>query len=756
MHRCSATIAHENQGLIELRNPSPEDGKESSKSTSKTFAFDAVFSEKSSQRHIYDVCAAPVVQSVLEGYNGTVFAYGQTGAGKTHTMEGLNDPSELRGIIPNAFEHIFDYIALNGEKDKFLVRASYFEIYNEEIRDLLSATPQQSLELRESVDSGVYVRDLTSVLVKSVEEIDNVLQKGKKNRSVGATLMNAGSSRSHSVFSIVVECCSNDGQGEHIRVGKLNLVDLAGSERQSKTGATGERLKEATKINLSLSALGNVISALVDGKSQHIPYRDSKLTRILQDSLGGNTKTVMCANAGPADYNYDESLSTLRYANRAKNIKNRPVINEDPKDAMLREYQEEIARLKERLSKMPSDDQSAGGGVDKESIIEEYRSKTNRENEAMKAETEAIMEKLRSANNQTAEERELLAEKLAKEQKARLDMEAERLELRKQLNEMEAKLVIGGEFANNARKHEAELRLASQELTARKEQELAMMRKMSEQEEEKLHLEEKYSSLAEEVQSKTKKLKKIWAKYQQAKTEIEDLEREHLTENNETVDSVRALTKQLKLKEFIISSFIPPKYALLYDSVENGGRAVYDESREAWSIPGLKTNGNKLMRGRRSADGSRRPETEYARRRRMVDPNIRWRTDNIVDLDIEMPGRSTPDFEDPNTPEKIASILAMDLNDYSYMEELPRKGLNRQDKMLRLDDVSLFNPSTCDSWPMADFFLSLKLSCYATRSRSPGTVRTRANIAKGVPNIHFGRPLPFRSLLGKRALDMHN
>merc|ERR1712125_48886 len=133
------------------------------------------------------------------------------------------------------------------------------------------------------------------------------------------------------------------------RVGKLNLVDLAGSERQSKTGATGDRLKEATKINLSLSALGNVISALVDGKSSHIPYRDSKLTRLLQDSLGGNTKTVMVANCGPADYNYDETLSTLRYAYRAKSIKNKPKINEDPKDAMLRQFQEEIMRLKEQL-----------------------------------------------------------------------------------------------------------------------------------------------------------------------------------------------------------------------------------------------------------------------------------------------------------------------------------------------------------------------------------------------------------------------
>lgn len=232
----------------------------------------------------------------------TIFAYGQTGAGKTHTMEGVTDDPDLRGIIPNAFQHIFDHVALESSNDKYLVRASYFEIYNEEIRDLLSPSSSRGkqssggLELKESVDTGVYVKGLTSKAVKSFDEIQSIMQAGNKNRSVGATKMNQTSSRSHSVFTIVVECCSNDERGEdHIRVGKLNLVDLAGSERQGKTGATGERLKEATKINLSLSALGNVISALVNESSQYIPYRDSKLTRILADSLGGNTKTVMCA-----------------------------------------------------------------------------------------------------------------------------------------------------------------------------------------------------------------------------------------------------------------------------------------------------------------------------------------------------------------------------------------------------------------------------------------------------------------------------
>merc|ERR1719502_1798354 len=245
-----------------------------------------------------------------------------------------------------------------SDEREFLVRASYLEIYNEEIRDLLSKNAHNKLDLKETPDSGVFVKDLTSYVVKSTRECDKLRDFGAKNRHVGATAMNQDSSRSHSIYTITVESCETRADGTSgIRMGKLNLVDLAGSERQSKTQATGDRLKEATKINLSLSALGNVISSLVDGKSSHIPYRDSKLTRMLQDSLGGNTKTVMVATIGPADYNYDETISTLRYANRAKNIKNKPKINEDPKDAMIREFQEEIARLQAQL-------ESQGGSAD--------------------------------------------------------------------------------------------------------------------------------------------------------------------------------------------------------------------------------------------------------------------------------------------------------------------------------------------------------------------------------------------------------
>eukprot|EP00118_Oscarella_pearsei_P008572 m.45115 g.45115 ORF g.45115 m.45115 type:complete len:283 (+) comp33564_c0_seq11:309-1157(+) len=227
--------------------------------------------------------------------SGTIFAYGQTGTGKTFTMEGIRSDVEQRGVIPNSFDHVFTHIARSHDQ-QYLVRASYLEIYLEEVRDLLSKDHKKRLELRERPDTGVYVKDLSSFVTKSVKEIEHVMNVGNQNRSVGRTNMNEHSSRSHAIFIITVECSEMGDDGEnHIRVGKLNLVDLAGSERQSKTGSEGDRFKEATKINLSLSALGNVIHALVDGKSSHVPYRDSKLTRLLEDSLGGNAKTVMVA-----------------------------------------------------------------------------------------------------------------------------------------------------------------------------------------------------------------------------------------------------------------------------------------------------------------------------------------------------------------------------------------------------------------------------------------------------------------------------
>ncbi|GFH23801.1 protein KHP1 [Haematococcus lacustris] len=387
-------------------------------------------------------------------------------------MEGRDEPPELRGIIPNTFDYIFQVIARESGNKEFLVRASYLEIYNEDIRDLLSKNPNTKLELKESGDKGVYVKDLMQFVVKSQTEINSVQTVGKKNRSVGATAMNQDSSRSHSIFTITIEMTDKfdatataaaSKDESHIRVGKLNLVDLAGSERQSKTGATGDRLKEGIKINLSLTALGNVISALVDGKSGHIPYRDSKLTRLLQDSLGGNTKTVMVANIGPADWNYDETLSTLRYANRAKNIQNKPRINEDPKDAMLREFQEEIKRLKAMIDARAAGGGGKGGGgtvVERERLRTEIEAKMKSDlsEEAMAAarsEAEAQarreLEAIMADSSQTEEARRRAKDALRKQheemQNLTKALEAERKEkemLESKLKAMESKVLQGG------------------------------------------------------------------------------------------------------------------------------------------------------------------------------------------------------------------------------------------------------------------------------------------------------------------------
>ncbi|KAJ8548596.1 hypothetical protein ON010_g11078 [Phytophthora cinnamomi] len=315
----------------------------------KSFTFDSVYDETTSQRQFYDESGYPLVESIFDGYNGTIFAYGQTGCGKTHTMQGKDSPPELRGVIPLSFDHIFDTINADTTRE-YMVRASYLEIYNEDIRDLLNDDAKKKLDLKESADGTVYVKDLTEVVVRDVESMNSVMNRGFKNRTVGATLMNEGSSRSHSIFTVVVETNETIGGQDHFKAGKVFIM-IVGNGRVCV-------LQEGCKINLSLSALGNVISALVDGKGKHIPYRDSKLTRLLQDSLGGNTKTLMVAAVSPADYNYDETLSTLRYANRAKNIKNKPVVNEDPKDAKLREYKEEIERLRKMLE---SQSQSRGG-----------------------------------------------------------------------------------------------------------------------------------------------------------------------------------------------------------------------------------------------------------------------------------------------------------------------------------------------------------------------------------------------------------
>uniref|UniRef100_A0A8C6V3S6 Kinesin-like protein n=1 Tax=Neogobius melanostomus TaxID=47308 RepID=A0A8C6V3S6_9GOBI len=410
----------------------------------KQFTFDGTYFTDHTTEQMYNEIAYPLVEGVTEGYNGTIFAYGQTGSGKSFTMQGTAEPVCQKGVIPRAFEHVFETIQC-AENTKFLVRASYLEIYNEEIRDLLGSETKSKLELKEHPERGVYARDLSMHTVHSVGECEAVLEQGWRNRAVAYTLMNKDSSRSHSIFTIHLEICSTDENGHsHLRAGKLNLVDLAGSERQSKTGATGERLREATKINLSLSALGNVISALVDGRSKYIPYRDSKLTRLLQDSLGGNTRTLMIACLSPADYNYEETLSTLRYANRAKCIQNKPRINEDPKDALLRQYQEEIKKLKAIVSGQLGTT-NLTGLLTAQSVASSVSSKplstvTEVDKEKIKEEYEGRLAKLQAEYNAEQESKAKLQE----------DITALRFSLESKLSDLEnAQATRGSSEATN-------------------------------------------------------------------------------------------------------------------------------------------------------------------------------------------------------------------------------------------------------------------------------------------------------------------
>ena len=287
----------------------------------------------SRQADVFEFSIRPTVDDILNGYNGTVFAYGQTGAGKSYSMMGNIDDQDSKGIIPRIVEQIFASILASPSNIEYTVRVSYMEIYMERIRDLL--VPQNdNLPVHEEKNRGVYVKGLLEVYVSSVAEVYEVMRRGDASRKVSATNMNQESSRSHSIFVITVT--QKNVETGSMKSGQLFLVDLAGSEKVGKTGASGQTLEEAKKINKSLSALGMVINALTDGKSQHIPYRDSKLTRILQESLGGNSRTTLIINCSPSSYNDVETLGTLRFGMRAKTIKNKAKVNAELSPAELK------------------------------------------------------------------------------------------------------------------------------------------------------------------------------------------------------------------------------------------------------------------------------------------------------------------------------------------------------------------------------------------------------------------------------------
>jgi len=390
--------------------------------TEKAFTYDYAFAGNSTNEEVYQNAVKEMVGRLFEGYNVTVLAYGQTGSGKTHSMGTAykaDTTQEMEGVIPRAVRDIFE--AMTDKTDmEFKVTVSFIELYNEQLFDLLSSKARKEdamVDIREDGKGGIKIPGLTEAPVGSVEATMGLLERSSEGRVTAATAMNKVSSRSHAIFTLTVETkpgpsCANQG----VTVSRFHLVDLAGSERQKKTKANGERLKEGININMGLLSLGNVISALGDenrGPNSHIPYRDSKLTRLLQDSLGGNSHTLMVACVSPADSNLEETISTLRYADRARKIKNKPIVNKDPKAAELSRLRSQVQELQMRLldggAASPSSSQDSSDGEENKRLVKE-NSQLNAALQAAMEENAHINEKLLLSELSQEKMKEKLAE----------------------------------------------------------------------------------------------------------------------------------------------------------------------------------------------------------------------------------------------------------------------------------------------------------------------------------------------------------
>ncbi|VEN41537.1 unnamed protein product [Callosobruchus maculatus] len=526
----------------------------------RTFQFCKVFSEESTQVDLYRCIAVPIVEKVLQGYNGTIFAYGQSGTGKTYTMIGDSKNPDQKGIVPNIFSHIFAQISLANHDISYAVTVTYLEIYNEDIRDLLSEDPTKKLKVQEKPGVGVYVKDLLGFTVNSLEAVDEIITKGNKNRSTGSTKLNDTSSRSHAIFTVLIE--SKNKVTNKTTFGKLNLVDLAGSERANKTQATGDRLREAGKINMSLSVLGNVISALVDGKSSHIPYRNSKLTRLLQDSLGGNSLTAMIAMISPNILDYEESLYTLMYADRVKHIQNRVHINTE-KQSLIDSLESKIAELRLQLEELT-----------------------------------------------VAEQKEKRKEK----KKVKNTLELENIELEKSILEnkihmIQKKILVGGE--NLIEKAQQQLEML--EDTARELEHLDSSHQLLEEilyykGKEKDIVERKYASLQEEDKELDYRIGESEKLIVKATEILVRKECEYQNEISSLLATNKALAKEMALVNFVVNNYVPQEFI---NKVKSG--LLWDDESQEWRVKGIAYCGNNMKRNKlkRRKDETMNKDTVY-------------------------------------------------------------------------------------------------------------------------------------------------
>jgi hypothetical protein len=487
-------------------------------SEKKTFSFDSVFDHSSNQKEVYNKIGKPVVDCVLQGYNGTILAYGQTGTGKTHTM--IGGPGELKGVIPRCMKEIFTSIK-TSESHSYKVRVAFLQLYMEVLQDLIKPDPNNPVRIREDSEEGIYLAGLHWSDVSSVSDCMNLLALGDKNRNVASTSMNANSSRSHAVYMVKIEKrnktpkenfeqTSSKFVDNSMTKSTLYLVDLAGSERVSKTKVSGTRLDEAKNINLALLALGNCIQALADGKSKYIPFRDSKLTRLLEDSLGGNSKTSLIVTIGPSSVNMQESISSLNFGSRAMKIQNTPELN------IKVDYKALCDRLQAELDKFNDKDNIKN--IDFDKLVEEnYFLKQSIETlTTEKIQLEITLEELKKgADCSIVEGSNEEFQKIKRYFKAKLDKQE--ADHRKFLQEVDKTLLDQEEQINSMKNLNYELENNNKQLN------LEIKRLMDELEHERNDRDLRIGQMMNEIEDLKVKLQMEKSNYENTRAEMEKM-----------------------------------------------------------------------------------------------------------------------------------------------------------------------------------------------------------------------------------------